>query len=98
MQEAGFHPLEVIHAATKIGSQVLGKDNELGTIQVCKKADMIIDDENPLHNLKSLYCPREPKLNEKTHTFERVGGVRCTITDGIVYETLALLADVRAMV
>ncbi len=98
LQEAGFHPLEVIRAATKIGAQVLGKDNELGTIQVGKKADMIIVDENPLHNLKSLYGTGVPKLNEKTQTVERVGGVRWTIKDGIVYDARALLADVRAMV
>jgi hypothetical protein len=39
-----------------------------------------------------------PKLNEKTQTVERVGGVRWTIKDGIVYDARALLADVRAMV
>jgi len=98
LQEAGFHPLEVIRAATKIGAQVLGKDNELGTIQVGKKADMIIVDENPLHNLKSLYGTGVPRLNEKTQTVERVGGVRWTIKDGIVYDARALLAAVRAMV
>ena len=98
MQEAGFHPLEVIRAATKIGSQVLGKQDEIGTIHVGKKADMIIVDENPLHNLKSLYGTGVPKLNEKTQKVERVGGVRWTIKDGIVYDAKKLLADVREMV
>ena len=98
MQEAGFHPLEVIRAATKIGSQVLGNEDEIGTIHVGKKADMIIVDENPLHNLKSLYGTGVPKLNEKTQKVERVGGVRWTIKDGIVYDAKKLLADVREMV
>ena len=98
LQEAGFHPLEVIRAATKIGAQVLGQDQDIGTIQVGKKADMIIVDENPLHNLKSLYGTGVPKLNEETQRVERVGGVRWTIKDGIVYDAKALLADVRAMV
>lgn len=97
-QEAGFHPLEVIRSATKIGAQVLGKENEIGTIQVGKKADMVIVDENPLQNLKSLYGTGVPKLNEKTQKVERVGGVRWTIKDGIVYDAKALLADVRKMV
>jgi hypothetical protein len=39
-----------------------------------------------------------PKLNEKNQRVERVGGVRWTIKDGIVYDARALLADVRAMV
>jgi imidazolonepropionase-like amidohydrolase len=98
LQEAGFHPLEVIRAATKIGAQVLGKDTDIGTIHVGKKADMIIVDENPLHNLKSLYGTGVPKLNEQTQEVQRVGGVRWTIKDGIVYDAQALLADVRAMV
>ncbi|MEM7360346.1 MAG: amidohydrolase family protein [Pseudomonadota bacterium] len=98
LQEAGFHPLEVIRSATKIGAQVLGKEAEIGTIHVGKKADMIIVDENPLHNLKSLYGTGVPKLNEATQQVERVGGVRWTIKDGIVYDARKLLADVRAMV
>ncbi|RBP48491.1 amidohydrolase family protein [Arenicella xantha] len=98
LQEAGFHPLEVIRAATKVGAEVLGKESDIGTIHVGKKADMIIVDENPLHNLKSLYGTGVPKLNEQTQKVERVGGVRWTIKDGIVYDAQALLAEVRAMV
>lgn len=77
---------------------MLGKDDDIGTIEVGKKADMIIVDENPLHNLKSLYGTGVPKLNNQTQKVERVGGVRWTIKDGIVYDAKALLADVRAMV
>jgi len=98
LQEAGFHPLEVIRAATKIGAQVLGKDADIGTIHVGKKSDMIIVDQNPLQNLKSLYGTGVPKLNEQTQNVERVGGVRWTIKDGIVYDARALLTEVRAMV
>ena len=98
LQEAGFHPLEVIRSATKIGAEILGKEDELGTIQVGKKADIIIVDENPLHNLKSLYGTGVPKLNEATQKVERAGGVRWTTKDGIVYDAQALVADVRKMV
>ena len=51
---------------------------------------MIIVDENPLHNLKSLYGTGVPKLNEETQRVERVGGVRWTIKDGIVYDAKTL--------
>ncbi len=37
-------------------------------------------------------------INNQTQKVERVGGVRWTIKDGIVYDAKALLADVRAMV
>lgn len=98
LQEAGFHPLEVIRSATKIGAQVLGKEDQIGTISVGKKADLIVVDENPLHNLKSLYGTGVPVLNDETQKVERVGGVRWTIKDGIVYDAKQLLADVRSMV
>jgi len=98
LQEAGFHPLEVIRSATKEGSKVLKMADEIGTLHVGKKADIIIVDENPIHNLKSLYGTGVPKLNDKTNTVERVGGVRWTIKDGIVYDAKKLLADVRSMV
>ncbi len=98
LQEAGFHPLEVIRSATKVGSEVLGQDDEIGTIQVGKLADIIIVDENPLHNLKSLYGTGVPKLNEDTQLVERVGGVIWTVKDGIVYDARALLEDVKRSV
>ncbi len=98
LQEAGFHPLEVIRAATRMGARVLGTEDEVGTVHVGKKADLIVVDENPLHNLKSLYGTGVPKLNDDNGRVERVGGVRWTIKDGIVYDARELLADVRAMV
>ena len=98
LQEAGFHPLEVIRAATKTGAQVLGVEQDLGTLHVGKKADIIIVDENPLHNLKSLYGTGVPKLNDSNQQLERVGGVTWTIKDGIVYDAKKLLDDVQEQV
>jgi hypothetical protein len=37
-------------------------------------------------------------LNDRTGRMERVGGIRYTIKDGIVYDAKKLLADVGAMV
>jgi hypothetical protein len=37
-------------------------------------------------------------LNDETGLPERVGGVKYTIKDGIVYDAKALLADVERMV
>ena len=38
------------------------------------------------------------RLNDKTGRAERVGGIRYTIKDGIVYDARQLLADVARMV
>ena len=97
LREAGFHPLEVIRSATLNGAEALGLDHEIGSIEVGKKADLIIIDENPLQNLKVLYGTGAIKLTEDNEVV-RVGGVKYTIKDGIIYDAKQLLADVKAMV
>lgn len=97
LREAGFHPLEVIRSATLFGAQALGADKELGSIEIGKLADMIIIDANPLENLQVLYGTGAIKLNDQNKAI-RVGGVKYTIKDGIVYDAKKLLADVKKMV
>ena len=85
LREAGFHPLEVIQSATLNGAEALGISNSTGSIEVGKLADIIVVDENPLANLKVLYGTGAIKLNEKNEAV-RVGGVKYTIKDGVVYD------------
>ena len=51
LQEAGFHPLEVIRAATIHGAQALGLDGEIGSIRPGKLADLVIVHGNPLEDI-----------------------------------------------
>ncbi|RMH23536.1 MAG: amidohydrolase, partial [Gemmatimonadetes bacterium] len=104
LREAGFHPLEVIRSATYYGALELHKpkglehDLDFGILRPGLKADMVVVEENPLQNLKVLYGTGAWRLNDETGEMERVGGVRYTIKDGIVYDAKQLLADVREMV
>lgn len=102
LQEAGFHPLEVIRSATMYGAQALykpkGREIEFGVVRPGLLADLIIIDENPVANMKVLYGTGAVRLNDETGKPERVGGVKYTIKDGIVYDAKQLLADVAAMV
>ncbi len=97
LREAGFHPLEVIRSATMFGAEALGLDGEIGTVEPGKLADLVVVPENPLANLKVLYGTGAIKLDDE-NTPIRVGGVRYTIKDGVIYDAPALLADVREIV
>ena len=58
---------------------------------------MILIDQNPLQNLKVLYGTGAIKLTDDNQVV-RVGGVKYTIKDGIIYDAPQLLKDVKAMV
>ncbi|NVJ62659.1 MAG: amidohydrolase family protein [Flavobacteriaceae bacterium] len=97
LREAGFHPLEVIQAATLNGAELLGMSNEIGSVTIGKKADFVIVEENPLVNLKVLYGTGAIKLTEDNEVV-RVGGVKYTVKDGIIYDAKGLLEEVKQMV
>ncbi|MGE3465106.1 MAG: amidohydrolase family protein, partial [Pseudomonadales bacterium] len=98
LQEAGFHPLEVIQAATLNGARLVGLEDEIGSLVPGKKADLVLVGENPVKNFKVLYGTGHMKLDSSTGKLSRVGGVAYTIRDGIVFDAKALLEDVRDMV
>jgi imidazolonepropionase-like amidohydrolase len=97
LREAGFHPLEALRSATLFGAQALGAEKDLGTVEAGKLADLVVLEENPLENLQVLYGTGAIQLNEKNEAV-RVGGVKYTIKDGIIYDARKLLADVRKIV
>jgi imidazolonepropionase-like amidohydrolase len=54
MQEAGMTPMQIIIAGTQNAARVCNLENELGTIEPGKIADIIIVKDNPLEDLESL--------------------------------------------
>ncbi len=97
LREAGFHPLEVIKAATLSGAEALGMDDLVGSIEVGKLADLVILEENPLANIQVLYGTGAIKLTDDNEVV-RVGGVKYTVKDGIIYDAKKLLEDVKRIV
>jgi len=51
MVEAGLKPADVIRAATINAARMIGRENEQGTIEAGKVADVLILDANPLDNI-----------------------------------------------
>ena len=97
LREAGFHPLEVIRSSTMNGAEALGMAHKIGSVAVGKLADFVIVEENPLKNLKVLYGTGAIRLTTENEVV-RVGGVKYTIKDGIIFDAKKLLQDVKTTV
>ena len=54
MVEAGMAPVEALNSAMSAGAELLGINDELGTIESGKLADIIAINGNPLQNIKQM--------------------------------------------
>lgn len=97
LQEAGFHPLDVLRAATLHGAGALGIAGETGSIEPGKAADLVVVVDNPLADWKVLYGTGAIRVTEDNEVI-RTPGVRYAIARGLVYDAAELRVDVRAMV
>jgi len=67
----GFTPMETIVSATKNGAIILGKEDELGTIEAGKLADIQVIDGNPLESFGVLGNPEMVMVGGVIHRFDR---------------------------
>jgi len=58
----GFSPMEAIEGGTRIAARVLGLENELGTVEEGKLADLVIVEGNPLEDITVLLQPGSVNL------------------------------------
>ena len=102
LQEAGFHPLEVIRSATMWGADQImapkGTKADFGIVKAGYLADLVMVDQNPIANLKVLYGTGWLHVNDTTGAVERIGGIKYVMKDGILYDAKKLLHDVEVMV
>ena len=54
VQKAGLSPMEAIVCATKNNASVLGLSDEVGTLEIGKRADVIVVDGDPLADIRIL--------------------------------------------
>jgi hypothetical protein len=52
--EAGITPMQIIQGATKWSAEMIDKQNELGTVESGKLADVIVVNQDPLQNIDNL--------------------------------------------
>jgi len=67
--ELGFTPMETIVCATRNGAIILGKEDEMGTIEKGKLADLQIIDGNPLESFDVLGKPEFVLIGGRLHHY-----------------------------
>ncbi|HEV7924563.1 MAG TPA: amidohydrolase family protein [Verrucomicrobiae bacterium] len=93
--QSGLTPMEAIQAATRNAARFMGRDNELGTIQQGKLADLVLLDANPLEDIANtrkiaavIYAGKfyaKPSLDEMLAKIETLANTK-TVSD-ILFET-----------
>ena len=76
LAQGGMRPIEAIRCATFFGAQYIGFDNDLGSLEPGKLADLIVMEKNPLediHNSKTIiYVMKSGRLYDAA-TMNEVG-------------------------
>src|SRR6476646_7793944 len=96
LEEAGFSPLEAVHAATENGAKVV-KNPELGLVRQGYLADLVVLSENPLADVKVFCGNGVTRVGaDRKEVHEQWG--KYSIRDGVVFDSQALLREVRDIV
>jgi imidazolonepropionase-like amidohydrolase len=113
LEEAGFHPLEVIKMATVNGARMLGLEDRLGRVRQGFIADLLVVNGNPVENLRLLNPAGTDILTYDGRVIDnysairpgdpkvkvaRGGGIEWTIKEGIPYHVPTLMREVKDMV
>ncbi len=76
LQQGGMTNMEAIRCATLYGAQYLGLDNDLGSLEPGKLADLIVMDKNPLENIRNSESIRYVMMNGRMYdanTMDEIG-------------------------
>ncbi|MEZ2410738.1 amidohydrolase family protein [Bosea sp. RCC_152_1] len=98
LQEAGLTPLEVLRAATASGAELLGIAEDVGTLEIGKRADILVHRINPLMDFKLLYGTGAMRLNDASKSVDWDRSLETVVQGDVIYDPAALLQDVEAMV
>jgi imidazolonepropionase-like amidohydrolase len=52
--EAGLTPMQALNAATINAARMIGRENDLGTVETGKRADLVILDADPLQDIRNV--------------------------------------------
>lgn len=68
LQNAGLSPREILTAATRTPAEMLGLADQLGTVEVGKRADLVVLEDDPLQDISAVRNIRWTIRNGIAHT------------------------------
>jgi imidazolonepropionase-like amidohydrolase len=75
--KAGFTPMEALRAATAVPAQAMRVEQDVGTIEPGKRADLLVLDANPLDDISNIrtgrYVMKDGRLFESAALWEAAG-------------------------
>ncbi len=75
LAQGGMTPLEAIRCATLNGAHYLGMDEEIGSLQTGKLADLVVLDKNPLENIRNTEFVRYVMVNGRIFDAETMNEI-----------------------
>ena len=51
---AGLQSMTILQAATRLPAEMMGLEDQIGTVEVGKRADLVVLEDDPLADLKAL--------------------------------------------
>lgn len=79
--EAGFTPYEALEAGTRNPAEALGKLDEFGTVEVGKRADLILLEANPLEDVRHVRQRAGVMLRGRWFTETQLQGMLAELVD-----------------
>ncbi len=76
LAQGGMTPMEAIRCATINGAHYLGLDDDIGSLEVGKLADLVVMDKNPLENIRNSESVHYVMLNGRLYdatTMDEIG-------------------------
>lgn len=78
--QGGMEPLNIIKAATIDGARYIGMDNDLGSLKVGKLADLVILNQDPMHDIETSDDIHQVMLNGRLYDTDTMNQVYPTKT------------------
>ena len=85
MAACDLRPLDAIRAATLMGAEAIGLDQDLGSIEAGKLADLVILRDNPLESIRATNTVRYVMKNGRLYDGDTLAEVYPTETSGPSY-------------